>query len=781
MARVKKVIAKVSDRQIIINELIGLALIAISLIMFISIFVISQNNITNNSYPGAIGAALVRFSKMLMGEGKFFLPMGLLYLGYRHIKDNAGIKYDLRTSGAVLIISSLLMIMHINQQFLGIMDNLIAAKDGVGGGIIGSVLIIIFRSFFGLWGAWIFSGVFFIAGIMMFTGFSLKHILSLIKNRTTKAWYDNKDTLLDMLFVEEEVSSTSQDNIEIENPAHQTKIIPDERKEKFVLIDMSDHNQSQRSHLDTINTIDEGQPVKSKNNKNEHDTVNNTKSSEEDINQNASILEIDTEKQQIQIAFRLPPLTLLDANATKSKVSEAEISEKVIILENTLRSFGISAKVTQVNRGPAVTRFELEIPLGVKVSKITGLADNIALSLACADVRIATIPGKSAIGIEVPNKDISAVGLRTVLESDNYVKATSKLTCALGKDITGQTIIADMGKMPHLLVAGSTGSGKSVCMNTLICSILFKATPKEVRFLMIDPKMVELTAYNGIPHLIVPVVTDPRKAAAVLKWVVSEMENRYEQFAMKSVKDITRYNNHMETSGNEIQKMPYIMVMIDELADLMMVAAQDVEESICRLAQMARAAGIHLVVATQRPSVDVITGLIKANIPSRIAFSVMSQMDSRTILDMSGAEKLLGRGDMLYYPVGNPKPVRVQGAFVSDKEVDKIVSYLKISGVPEYNEKVLEIEPLNAKANENENTDVDALFYDAGRLLIESGQASISMLQRRFRVGYARAARLVDMLEQKGVIGGFEGSKPRRILMDIDQFDSLFLEKNAES
>ena len=780
MARAKKEIAKASDRQIIINELIGLALIAVSLIMFISIFVISQNQITNNSYPGAIGAALVRFSEMLMGEGNFFLPLGLLYLGYRHIKDNAGIKYDLRTNGAILIIFSILMIMHIDQQYLGPMDNFTAARAGNGGGIIGAILIIVFRSLFGLWGAWIFVGAFFIAGIMMFTGFSLKHILGTMKSGTTNAWHNNKETLLDLLFVEEEeVTSTASDEAIDPIPVEETKISPEERRKKFVLIDMSDHNQPQREHLDDINLINEETPTtaKLKRIKNATEETKNTTAVE-----NNTVLEIDPEKQQIKIAFRLPPLTLLDAQAAKSKIPEAEIAEKVIILENTLRSFGISAKVTQVNRGPAVTRFELEIPLGVKVSKITGLAENIALSLSCADVRVATIPGKPAIGIEVPNKVISAVGFRTVLESDSYTKSTSKLTCALGKDITGQTIIADMAKMPHLLVAGSTGSGKSVCMNTLICSILYKATPKEVRFLMIDPKMVELTAYNGIPHLIVPVVTDPRKAAAVLKWVVSEMENRYEQFATKSVKDITRYNIHMESTGNELQKMPFIMVMIDELADLMMVAAQDVEESICRLAQMARAAGIHLVVATQRPSVDVITGLIKANIPSRIAFSVMSQMDSRTILDMSGAEKLLGRGDMLYYPVGSPKPVRVQGAFVSDKEVENIVSYLKISGEPEYNEKVLEMESLNTKDNdESGDEDLDALFYDAGRLLIESGQASISMLQRRFRVGYARAARLVDMLEQKGVIGGFEGSKPRRIIMNLDQFESLFLEKNAES
>jgi len=447
---------------------------------------------------------------------------------------------------------------------------------------------------------------------------------------------------------------------------------------------------------------------------------------------------------------------------------EREIAENARILEKTLENFHVKAKIINACHGPAVTRYELEPAPGVKVSKIVNLADDICLSLAAFSVRIEPVPGKAAIGIEVPNKDLEGVQLREVLENDAFATAKSKLTVGLGMDIGGQAIFADLAKMPHLLVAGATGSGKSVCINTIITSILFKATPDEVKFILIDPKMVELSNYNGIPHLMVPVVTDAKKAASVLNWAVQEMEKRYAKFAEHGVRDMERYNK----SSND-DKMPAIVIIIDELADLMMVAPHDVEDTICRLAQKARAAGLHLVLATQRPSVDVITGIIKANIPSRISFSVSSQIDSRTILDMSGAEKLLGKGDMLFYPVGAAKPRRVQGAFISDHEVEDLLDFIRKQGAEtEMNEEIIDFTEKALKEDvktENHQPQQDELLERAINVVLSTRQASSSGLQRRFRIGYTRAARLIDTMEELGIIGPSTGSKPREIIMTSEE------------
>lgn len=430
-------------------------------------------------------------------------------------------------------------------------------------------------------------------------------------------------------------------------------------------------------------------------------------------------------------------------------------------LEQTLESFGVNARVMQIHRGPTVTRYEVQPAVGVKVSKIVNLADDIALALAAKDIRIeAPIPGKSAIGIEVPNSEVAVVSLREVLESGTYQDSEGKLNVGLGRDISGEPIIANLAKMPHLLVAGATGSGKSVCINGIITSILFKAKPHEVKLMMIDPKMVELNMYNGIPHLLAPVVTDARRASMALKKVVVEMEKRYELFAKSGTRNIDLYNQSVIQSGNG-KPLPFIVVIVDELADLMMVAAGDVEDAICRLAQMARAAGIHLIIATQRPSVDVITGVIKANIPSRIAFGVSSMTDSRTILDMGGAEKLLGRGDMLYLPMGASKPTRVQGAFVSDEEVEAVVEFVKNQQTAKYHAEMIPSEPEQV----TETAPEDDLYEEAVKLVIDAQTASASLLQRRFRIGYTRAARLVDMMEANKVVGPFEGSKPREVLI----------------
>ncbi|HWR06332.1 DNA translocase FtsK, partial [Sporomusa sp.] len=475
----------------------------------------------------------------------------------------------------------------------------------------------------------------------------------------------------------------------------------------------------------------------------------------------------------INPAYGLPPLSLLKKpNRPRLTKVPKEVADNARILEQTLDSFGVSAKVINTCQGPTVTRYELEPAPGVKVSKIVNLSDDLSLKLASSGVRIeAPIPGKAAIGIEVPNKELSGVALREVLEADEFQRSSSGLTVALGKDIAGQPIVADLAKMPHLLVAGATGSGKSVCINTLITSVLFKARPDEVKLVLIDPKMVELSNYNGIPHLLTPVVTDAKKAAAALNWAVQEMERRYEVFATAGVRDISRYNE-LHAEG----RLPLILIIIDELADLMMVAPVDVEDAICRLAQKARAAGLHLVLATQRPSVDVITGTIKANVPSRISFAVSSQVDSRTILDMAGAEKLLGKGDMLFYPVGASKPLRVQGAFIGDAEVEDLVTYIKEQAEPEYTDGITTVETGSTGKEESTHFE-DDLLEEAVRMVLETGQASVSMLQRKFRIGYTRAARLIDTMEEMKIVGPNIGSKAREIIMNSEQVYTRYFKK----
>ena len=473
--------------------------------------------------------------------------------------------------------------------------------------------------------------------------------------------------------------------------------------------------------------------------------------------------------------YVFPPINLLGrdpGNTAGSGILEQQKNGRK--LEMTLKSFGVEARVINVSAGPTVTRYEVSPSQGVKVSKIVNLADDIALNLAASGIRIeAPIPGKAAVGIEVPNKETKSVYLRTVLESDAFRKHPSKLAFALGEDITGNPIVTDIAKMPHLLIAGATGSGKSVCINTLITSILYKADPKEVKLLLVDPKVVELSVYNGIPHLLIPVVTDPKKASAALNWAVREMLERYNDFAACGVRDIKGFNAMKEEKGEPAAKMPQIVIIIDELADLMMAAPGEVEDSICRLAQMARAAGMHLIIATQRPSVDVITGVIKANIPSRLAFAVSSGIDSRTILDMVGAEKLLGKGDMLFYPSGQSKPSRIQGAFVTDKEVEQIVDFLRKSSRPGYTQEMVDQITAVAKTAGGPSEETDEFFEQAVDLILEKEKASVSMLQRQFRIGYNRAARLMDELERRGIVGPEEGSKPRKVLITRAQWEEM--------
>ena len=518
-------------------------------------------------------------------------------------------------------------------------------------------------------------------------------------------------------------------------------------------------------------------------------SVKNPKSSKQEIESGIQNIqkEITQQNEVVKREYHYPPLKLLKRGDGKSQGdSDEHLRKTAKKLQDTLHNFGVNVTVTNVSCGPTVTRYELQPEMGVKVSKIVNLADDIKLNLATPDIRIeAPIPGKAAVGIEVPNKENHAVMLREILQSQEFQSAKSRLSFAVGKDIAGKPVVTDIAKMPHLLIAGATGSGKSVCINTLIVSILYKASPEDVKLIMIDPKVVELSVYNGIPHLFIPVVTDPKKAAGALNWAVTEMMNRYNTFAEYSVRNLREYNRKVEgmriPEGEERpEKMPQIVIIVDELADLMMVAPGEVEDAICRLAQLARAAGIHLIIATQRPSVNVITGLIKANMPSRIAFSVSSGVDSRTILDMNGAEKLLGKGDMLFYPQGYQKPARLQGAFVSDEEVSSIVDFLaeKNPGM-QYNSQIeqqVNTAGMSGGTGGSSADDRDAYFVEAGKFIIEKEKASIGMLQRMFKIGFNRAARIMDQLCDAGVVGPEEGTKPRKVLMSSEEFENYIEE-----
>lgn len=584
----------------------------------------------------------------------------------------------------------------------------------------------------------------------------------------------------------EEVVPEVQDLSEIniirggEEPVRESSVYEKELEEKF---GASKKTQSEPKTPTKTDTVDE--PVKQK-----KEPVKITKEDKKEMDAvHKDLSKAATE----QIPYRFPSLDLLNKPKSNGKrMDNSELRATAAKLQSTLDSFGVRVKMGDISLGPSVTRYELIPEQGVKVSRITGLSDDIKLSLAASDIRIeAPIPGKAAVGIEVPNLAREMITLRELLESSEFTKAKSKVTFAVGKDISGKTIVTDIAKMPHLLIAGATGSGKSVLINTLIMSIIYKADPNEVKMIMVDPKMVELTAYEDIPHLMIPVVKDPKKASAALGWAVAEMTGRYQKFADAGVRDIKSYNAKMDKLTNkddpDYQKMPQIVIIVDEFADLMMVAPGEVEDSVCRLAQLARAAGIHLVLATQRPSVNVITGLIKANIPSRIALSVSSAVDSRTIIDSAGAEKLLGNGDMLFAPQNLPKPIRVQGAFVSDEERDSVVSFLKEqSNGPSYNEEVtkhIDTAPVPGAKNDSNTAhggapEQDELFVEAARFIIEKDKASIGLLQRMFRIGFNRAARIMDQLSDAGVVGPEEGTKPRQILMSIEQFEN-YLEENG--
>lgn len=745
------------------NEILGLGLISLGVIGFFSMYPVLSAWISEAiPLTGIVGNFLNKIMTIIAGNGKFMLPFFLIWLGISLMRF--GISYSLsqRSLGVFLVFTCITAFAHLQLGLSQFSDNLAAGRAGYGGGIIGALLFSTLQTAFGYLGSIIIITTMGFISLILLTE---KSLVATIKNLFVLIgrfyeWLRNE--LTNFLFTVEEDQKDHNPSV----------------KNQPLIINHADTNNNKRgaslsAELPTGGPKDSGSKGQDPSSPYSLDRKKAVEAAPkhgiDHINKNSG-----SAANKTPVEYLLPPLTLLpNPVRLRNNRLNKDIAEKVKILEETLESFGVKGKVAQVSLGPSVARFELQPAPGVKVSKIVSLADDIALSMAASDVRIeAPIPGKAAVGIEVPNKEISIVHFREVLETPEFHDAPSKLTVALGKDIAGQTILADLEKMPHLLIAGATGSGKSVCMNALICSLLFKSTPSELKFLMIDPKMVELTTYNGIPHLIAPVVTEPKKAATALRWIVNEMEHRYELFSKSAVRDIVRYNllKAKEDPQRQEPALPHIVVLIDELADLMMIAPAEVEDAICRLAQMARAAGIHLVVATQRPSVDVITGIIKANIPSRIAFAVSSQIDSRTILDMGGAEKLLGRGDMLFFPVGASKPIRLQGVYVSDKEVEDIVIFLKNQAKPEYLTGIGETEIELAPKKEEE---ADELLPEALRLTIESGQASISMLQRRLHIGYTRAARLMDLMEQKGLVGGYEGSKPRAVLAKWEDYQKL--------
>ncbi len=760
------------DKQIIkqktyLPEIFSVVLVAMSIFLIATMFI--------GEGTGPFGQFIKNILLGLFSYSAYLFPFYFIAVGTNLIIEKRIYKYRSKFIYVLVLFLTLNAFIHFFSEFEPY-ENLAkeiskyysGAITGDGGGVFGGLLNLLLQSIIGKTGAMIV----YISSFAIFTILLFKiSIIDFIKSTAIKfkaylAVQKEKKAEIKAKKAEQ-VPSDSIDydfkvimnNIEEDDDDYDEIIIPPE-EDIIIGPDMNIEPEEGKTFTDA--TIDENSQV----------TLNTEEDSEEDEEP------FEPNFEDLIIKYTFPPIDLL-ATAKKSKhnVSEADITSNAKKLVDTLASFGVQAKVLQVTKGPAITRYELQPMAGVKVSKIVNLADDIALNLAAQGVRIeAPIPGKAAIGVEIANQEIDMVTMREVLESDEFKNHPSKLAVALGKDISGKPIILDLAKMPHLLIAGQTGSGKSVCVNSIIASIMYKANPNEVKLLLVDPKVVELSIYNGIPHLDTPVVTKPKKAAGALSWAVTEMMQRYDTFAEAKVREIKAYNTYAKQKN--LPLMPQIVIIIDELADLMMAAPSEVEDSICRLAQLARAAGMHLVIATQRPSVNVITGTIKANIPSRIAFATSNGIDSRTILDSSGAEKLLGRGDMLYHPTGAPKPIRVQGAFLSDAERDSIIEFVKENSTSSYDPNILEhIEKEASASAQNDRSDSpgdnDELLPKAIDIVMELGQASTSMLQRKMSIGFARAGRIMDQMEQRGIVGPSQGSKPREIMLTKEQYMEL--------
>ena len=741
---------------------------------------------------GYIGENLTPILGGMIGIIKFAIPIGTFIIAISIASDRKELASTKLIELLVFLtcLASIFSIYQISQNTMDIKNSFsknikIAYELGsknIGGGVLGAILGIPLTNMLGVAGAVIVSVGISIIILVFILGIPVSEIIENYIEDFKERKQERKQEIKE--YREQEYEERKQKRNQRQKNVDISK---EEITDDQIKINLNDNGSKLKKYDHSEDNLE---PLKSK--KDTADYIENNLFKKEEEKKEEKTREVLTLEHAISVEdenYEFPPTSLLkQGKEMVLKGGKKALTDTAAKLQKTLYSFGVTAKVENVSVGPAITRYELKPAEGVRVSKIANLADDIALNLAAESIRIeAPIPGKQAVGIEIPNKENEIVHLRDILESDKFENAKSKLTMALGKDVAGECVVADIAKMPHVLIAGSTGSGKSVCINTLISSLIYKAKPSEVKLVMVDPKIVELSVYNGIPHLLIPVVTDPKKAAGALAWAVQEMENRYNLFASKGVRDLKGYNETIENNSYEENgTLPQIVIIIDELADLMMVAAKDVEDSICRLAQKARAAGMHLVIATQRPSVDVITGLIKANVPSRIAFAVSSQVDSRTILDMAGAEKLLGKGDMLFYPAGASKPTRIQGAFIDDKEVEKIVDFIKSNGTATYSDEILEsIEKANTNEKEVKDSDIsddenDPLLDEAIKTVIETQQASTSFIQRRFKVGYARAGRIIDQMEERGVISGYQGSKPREVLISKERWQELNMASSSK-
>ena len=763
-----------------LKEIYGVIWIGISIILMFSLY---------TNWAGYLSVISKDIFVNLLGVGAFTLPIYMIYviikLNFLKEKKILNAKF---VGVTIVVITTMLLIQLLDMKsidtnnFMNTISNIINSQNEITGGIIGFIIVFPIYKLVGSIGLYIiFIIAYFIASVLIFDYSinDLKKLFKLLINNKTnvrnsiskKGGSDSKKIKIKVNNEESEkeeflknieskikildfMKNTPKSSIELEEKS-EIKINTDSRENADIKV--QHHKLDDKFKTQKIKKIEGNSPIRGN-----EDVISKTQEIQSKTYQNKKYVRPNADLLNINTNLKL------DKNEKK------ELLENADKLEKTLLSFGVEAKILEVTKGPSVTRFELQPKAGIKVSKIVNLSDDIALGLAAKGVRIeAPIPGKSAIGIEVPNKEQTPVFFREILESNEFKNNNYKVACALGKDITGKCIVTDISKMPHVLIAGATGSGKSVCINTLIVSILYKYSPEDVKLLMVDPKVVELSVYNGIPHLLIPVVTDPKKAAAALNWAVNEMTRRYKLFADNGVRNIDSYNELVK-KGVVDKKLPYIVIIIDELADLMMACPRDVEDYICRLAQMARAAGMHLVIATQRPSVDVITGLIKANVPSRISFAVSSQVDSRTILDSTGAEKLLGKGDMLFYPVGESKPKRVQGAFISEEEVENVVSFIKdIKSDSKCESEILEYINSASDTSIKSNEDCDELLDEAIKIVVETGQVSTSYLQRRLRIGFNRAARIVEELEKNRIISARDGNKPRQVLMSKEEFENI--------
>ncbi|MCI6692804.1 MAG: DNA translocase FtsK [Clostridium sp.] len=769
------------------GDIKGVIYIALGFILSIAIY---------TTWAGALSTLSREVIYKIIGVSAFILPLYLIYFGYCTIVSKGNIKITRRVLGLTLIIISITLgcatsSINILEKKEGFYETwkLILDTQGIHGGLIGHIITYPLSMLIGFIGSYILYLAIISIGVILMSDITLYDIVVMFKSKFSKEVkgkrikennIKDKSPLINVVPKEEE-----KEREDFINGINNKIKILDFMKNSSVgdsMLEASIDESAKNNNLNEDNpfNIEVFDEEKQDNNKEPIYEENNKKKEKLDNSVKAVVskeieesLTIEKKEEKVYIH---PSIELLNINSKTKLKSEdkKELIENAGKLKEILNDFGVDANVLQVTKGPSVTRFEIQPSPGVKVSKIVNLQDDIALGLAASGVRMeAPIPGKAAIGIEVPNNKQTAVFLREVLDSEEFKIAKKKLAFALGKDISGKCVVGDLATMPHTLIAGATGSGKSVCINTLIISLLYKYSPNEVKLLMVDPKVVELSVYNGIPHLLIPVVTDPKKAAAALNWAVNEMNKRYKLFAEASVRNIESYNSLFEKGLIE-EKLPYIVIIVDELADLMMACPNDVEDYICRLAQMARAAGMHLIIATQRPSVDVITGVIKANIPSRISFAVSSGIDSRTILDQTGAEKLLGRGDMLYYPIGENKPIRVQGAFISEEEVEKVVNFIKNEEEEnKYEESIIEhIESESKDSGKvSEDSESDELVNEAIKIVVEYNQASTSFLQRKLRIGFNRASRIMDELEERGIISEKDGSRPRQILVTKEELN----------